>query len=261
MRYPLHLVDAFTDRAFSGNPAAVMLLDEALPDHLMQAVAQEMNQAETAFVTPRNDASDLCWFTPVQEVPFCGHATLAAAHVLAAELGRTGEISFQTRRVGTLRVRIEQSGRYRLDLPRIEPRPVTLRELPFGVSGYRSAFRADEVVCIEVESEKDVRSFEPDFGLIAQHLAEGFCLTAPGYDSDCVSRFFWPSGGIPEDQVTGSLHATLVPFWAGRLGRDRLTAVQASRRGGRLDCELAPQRVFLTGSAITTLRGHIDLPD
>ncbi|WP_210530219.1 PhzF family phenazine biosynthesis protein [Rubellimicrobium arenae] len=261
MMRPIFLVDAFADRPFAGNPAGVMILDSALPARVMQSIAAEMNQAETAFATRRGRAWDLRWFTPTQEVAFCGHATLATAHVLAAEHGASGEIEFLTREVGPLGVRIEGSGRYRLDLPRGEPSFVKLWELPFGVSGYRSAFQAGEVLCIEVETEADVRKFEPDFGLIAEFLPGGLCLTAPGDSTDMASRFFWPSGGIPEDHVTGSLHATLVPFWAKRLGRDRLTATQVSPRGGRLECELSGKRVHLSGSAVTVLRGHIDLPD
>lgn len=261
MRHPLRLIDAFAERPFAGNPAAVLVLGAPLAEGAMQEVAMELAQAETAFVLPRGDDWEIRWFSPTREVDFCGHATLAAAHALAEGQGARGEVTFHTREVGPLRVRIDGAGRYTLDLPRIDPVPAEIPELPFRVPAARSAFRASEVLCLEVESESDVRAFEPDLNLISQLFEGGFCLTAPGAEADIASRFFWPSYGIPEDQVTGSLHATLVPFWAARLGRDRLTAVQASRRGGRLDCRLEAARVLLTGPAVTTLEGEIVLPD
>ncbi len=262
MRLPIHLVDAFAERAFAGNPAAVMILDVPLPEPVMQAVATEMAQAETAFVVRRDGACDLRWFTPVQEVPFCGHATLAAAHVLAQEHGAVGDVAFHTREVGVLRVTVEGSARYTLDLPRFEPEPADATAALTLVPGALSAFRGPGNLYLELVSEAELRAVRPDFGAIAAAMGEdGLCLTAPGEQADFASRYFWPSGGIPEDQVTGSTHSVLVPFWAARLGRDRLSALQASSRTGELDCRLTDTRVRLTGSAVTTLRGWIDLPD
>lgn len=262
MRHPVLLVDAFSARPFGGNPAGVMILDAALPEPLMQAVAAEMAQAETAFAVRGEGAWELRWFTPTREAAFCGHATLAAAHALAEEHGATGEIAFRTREVGVLRVTVEGGGRYTLDLPRFDPEPLDLAAVASCVPGAREAFRNWENLFAVLDSEAAVRAFRPDMEAIAAATGpDGLVVTAPGEGCDVASRYFWPTGGIPEDHVTGSIHATLVPFWAARLGRDRLSAVQASRREGRLDCALTDTRVRLTGSAVTTLRGHIDLPD
>ena len=262
MRHPIFVVDAFADRPFRGNPAGVMVLEEALPEAVMQDVAQEMAQAETAFVVRRDGACEIRWFTPTQETAFCGHATLASAHVLAAELGMGGEIAFHTREVGVLKVRAEGEGRYRLDLPRLDPEPLDLTRIAAAAPGAREAFRSFGNLFAVMDDEAAVRDLVPDMAAIAAATGpNGLVVTAPGRDVDFVSRYFWPTGGIPEDPVTGSIHATLVPFWAGRLGRDRLSALQASRREGRLDCALTESRVWLTGSAVTTLRGQIDLPD
>jgi predicted PhzF superfamily epimerase YddE/YHI9 len=222
----------------------------------------ELAQAETAFVVRREGAHDLRWFTPTQEAAFCGHATLAAAHALAEADGAAGEIAFHTREVGVLRVTVEGWGRYTLDLPRFEPEPVASGPFENLVPGARGAFRAKDNLYIELGSEAELRAYVPDFAAIAAATGpDGLCLTALGEGTDFASRYFWPSGGIPEDHVTGSTHAALVPFWAARLGRERLTALQASRRGGRLDGRLTDTRVLLTGPAVTTLRGHLDLSD
>jgi predicted PhzF superfamily epimerase YddE/YHI9 len=261
MRHPILIVDAFADRPFAGNPAAVMLLDAPLPERAMQAIAAEMAQAETAFAVARPDGGwDLRWFTPLCEVPFCGHATLAAAHALA-ETGRaSGTLAFHTREMGVLRVGQEGKGLYALDLPRLDPGPGDLDALRPLVPGGLSAFRSFENHFVELGSEAEIRAFEPDLAAIARLGAFGLCVTAPGVEADFASRYFAPGAGIPEDAVTGSIHATLVPFWAARLGRDRLEAVQASRRGGRLGCRLAGDRVILTGRAVTVLRGEIAMP-
>lgn len=263
MRRPILLIDAFAERPFTGNPAGVMLLDHPLPEAAMQAVAMEMAQAETAFAVARADGGwDLRWFTPTTEVGFCGHATLATAHALA-EAGRGGDLlAFHTREVGVLRVRVAGAGRYVLDLPRIEPEPRDLAVLGGLVPGATEAFAGGGDVVAVVPSEAHVRAYRPDLAAIAALPGvRGLALTARGAEADIVSRFFGPAAGIPEDAVTGSLHAMLVPLWAPRLGRDTLTAVQASARGGRIAARLEPARVHLTGSAVTTLRGEIDLPD
>jgi predicted PhzF superfamily epimerase YddE/YHI9 len=262
MRLPVLLVDAFAERPFCGNPAGVAILEAPLPEPLMQAVAMELAQAETAFVVRRDGAFDIRWFTPMREAAFCGHATLAAAHALAGELGLEGEIAFHTREVGVLRVAVEGGGRYRLDLPRFDPEPLDLAAVAACAPGAREAFRNRENLFAVLGSEAELRAFQPDMAAIAAATGpDGLALTAPGEGADFVSRYFWPTGGIPEDHVTGSIHATLVPFWAARLGRDRLTAVQASRREGRIEGALAGTRVHLTGAAVTTLRGHLDIPD
>lgn len=263
MKLPLWLIDAFAERPFSGNPAGVVLLEEPIPDTLMQDIATELAQAETAISLPRSDGSwELRWFAPLREVAFCGHATLAAAHAIATERNGAGTITFRTRFVGDLRVRSEGRGRYVLDLPRVDPAPADLEALRTLVPEAAEAFATFENVFAVLPSEQAVRDFAPDLAAIEEALGGmGLAITARGAEADMVSRYFAPAAGIPEDQVTGSIHATLAPFWAARLGRTRLVAEQASRRGGRILCDVAGERVLLTGGAVTVLRGEIVLPD
>lgn len=262
-RLPVYVVDAFTAQPFAGNPAAVVPV-QAWPDAaLMQAIAAEMNLSETAFVRPRASGGwDLRWFTPLLEVDFCGHATLATAHVLATERGQAGPFDFRTR-VGALRVTPEGHA-LRLDVPALPPEPVAA--LPDGIAGLfasppRAVFRNFENLFCLLDTAEEVRRFRPDGARLAGLGATGLCITAPGRDgADFVSRYFAPGGGIAEDPVTGSTHATLVPFWAARLGRATLHARQLSARGGGPSCELVGDRVWLTGHAVTVLRGTLSLP-
>jgi predicted PhzF superfamily epimerase YddE/YHI9 len=261
-------VDAFAERLFAGNPAAVLILDDWLDDALMQAIAAENNLAETAFACRRGDESgvfDLRWFTPTMEVPFCGHATLATAHVLATAYGIGGEITFATREVGILKVRPEGSGGYTLDLPSQPPVEITPPAAlpPLFPAGWHGVLRAQDNVFVVLESEAQIRSYRPDDAGILALSGLSLCITAPGEANspfDFVSRFFAPGVGIPEDPVTGSIHASLTPYWAERLGRTALVAFQASRRGGRLDCRLADGRVLVTGHALTYMEAQIVLP-
>jgi PhzF family phenazine biosynthesis protein len=258
-------VDAFTDRLFAGNPAAVLILDEWPDDTLMQAIAAENNLAETAFALRRGaSAFDLRWFTPAIEVPFCGHATLATAHVLATAYGVEGEISFATRHIGELRVRPAAMGGYVLDLPSLPPEPVDASPALHDLfpSGWDALFRAMENIYVVLPTEAAIRTYQPDFARILQMTGLSLCITAPGDEAgpfDFVSRYFAPDAGIPEDPVTGSIHASLTPYWAERLGRTRLRAFQASRRGGHILCEQAGDRVLLTGQAITFMEAVIHL--
>lgn len=256
----MYQVDAFADRLFTGNPAAVLVLDEWLPDETMQALAAENNLAETAFARRQSEGFDLRWFTPQREVDFCGHATLATAHVLAAEMDLAGTLRFATR-VGELRVTPVAEG-YRMDFP-LQP-PVPLKADDAALDGLfavrpRSFFQGPGGVFAELPDEAAIRSFVPDLWRIAELDGLGLCITAPGERTDFVSRFFAPGAGIDEDPVTGSIHATLAPFWGERLGKSRLSAFQASARGGRLDCELADPRVLITGRALTFMRAEIRL--
>lgn len=263
----LYQVDAFTDRLFAGNPAAVLILDHWLSDDLMLAIAQENNLAETAFVKARSDGAwDLRWFAPAHEVDFCGHATLATAHVLLtkayADVGVS--LAFHTR-VGQLRVSKARDG-YRLDIPRLSPEP--LEALPPEIRGIFgeppvSIFRNFENIFADLGSAEAVRQFVPELSAIARLGPVGLVVTGRETGSGrahFVSRYFAPGAGIPEDPVTGSIHATLVPYWAERLRSHRLMAFQASARGGWLDCELAEDRVFLVGNAVTFMEGTISLP-
>ncbi|MBB4301585.1 PhzF family phenazine biosynthesis protein [Rhodobium orientis] len=254
-------VDAFTDRVFGGNPAAVLILDRWLSDAVLQAIAGENNLAETAFACRGKDGWHLRWFTPTVEVDFCGHATLATAHVLAREHGVAGEMRFATR-VGELRVTATEDG-YALDVPLLAPEP--LERLPEEVAHLVPAgailFRNFENFFAELADEDAVTGFSPDLSAIAKLGPVGLVVTATGTTTDFVSRYFAPGAGIPEDPVTGSTHATLAPYWATRLGKARMTARQASARGGSLTCEIAGERVRLYGQAVTFMKADIRLPD
>jgi PhzF family phenazine biosynthesis protein len=262
----MYQVDAFTDGLFAGNPAAVLVLDDWLPDDLMLVITQENNLAETAFVKARSDGAwDLRWFAPAHEVDFCGHATLATAHVLLAEVKAEAPLAFHTR-VGELRVCKDPRG-YKLDIPRLSPEP--LEALPAEIADVFDSqpvhiFQNFENIFADLGSADTVRSFVPDLPAIARLGPVGLVVTgeeASGGRAHFVSRYFAPGAGIPEDPVTGSIHATLVPYWAERLRRNRLMAFQASARGGWLDCELAEDRVFLAGNAVTFMKAEISLPE
>jgi predicted PhzF superfamily epimerase YddE/YHI9 len=251
-------VDAFTRRPFAGNPAAVCLLDEPRDDAWMQAVAAEMNLAETAFVEREGDGFGLRWFTPTTEVDLCGHATLAAAHVLW-ELGESGDrLRFRTRS-GTLTAE-RTDGSIHLDFP-AEPAGATdvppgLEDALGAVSRWVGRNRFDYLV--EVADGGTVRSLVPDFRALRQLPGRGFIVTAAGEKGcDFVSRFFAPGAGIDEDPVTGSAHCCLGPYWAARLGRSDLVGYQASTRGGYVGVHVAGERVVLSGPAVTVLRGEL----
>ena len=258
-------VDAFANEVFSGNPAAVLILDDWPDTALMLAIAQENNLAETAYAKRREDGTwDLRWFTPAHEVEFCGHATLATAHVLATEHEIDGTMTFHTR-VGELRV-MPEDGRYRLDIPALPPEPLDV--LPPELDGVFAAppailFRNFENVFADLGSEEAVRAFVPDLLRIARLGPVGLVITGRGSGSsgaDFVSRYFAPGAGIPEDPVTGSIHATLVPYWSDLLDAPVHRAFQASARGGWLDCELKGDRVLLRGQAMTYMDAIIRVP-
>lgn len=260
-RLVMYQVDAFASAVFTGNPAAVVILEEWLTDEMMQHIAAENNLAETAFSFLNGSRRHLRWFTPTQEVDFCGHATMATAHVLASEYDVAEDIVFDTR-IGDLRVSLADD-RYILDLPCFQPQPIEGLDIPDGIipDGSLGAFRNFENVYVELADEAAVRGYVPDFPRIALLDPLGLVITARGKTSDFVSRCFFPAAGIPEDPVTGSAHATLVPFWARRMGKDTLTGFQCSRRGGALSCQVADDRVLLTGRAVTFMKAEIFLPE
>jgi predicted PhzF superfamily epimerase YddE/YHI9 len=261
MKLPMYQVDAFTSRVFGGNPAAVVLLDRWLPNETLLAIAAENNLSETAFVIPRADVSPLRWFTPALEVDLCGHATLAAGHVLLARgLPSSSQVVFSTRS-GELMVRRE-GDLLAMDFPSRPGRPVEVTEAILSVLGTRprEALLARDLLAI-FESEAQVRAFRPDFGRIASLDAFALIISAPGERADFVSRFFAPRAGVPEDPVTGSAHCTLVPYWSSRLGKTKLVAEQLSTRGGELRCELRGDRVVMAGDAVDYLSGEITVPD
>jgi len=253
--------DAFSDRRFAGNPAAVCVLEEARPDAWMQDVAREMNLSETAFLTPADDGFGLRWFTPAVEVDLCGHATLASAHVLWEDghlpPGQTAR--FHTRS-GLLTAEWSE-GWIWMDFPAsppraAEPQPELLRALG-AEPRWVGTSRFDMLV--ELESERAVRTLEPDIARLRRVPTRGVIVTAraDGGGADFVSRFFAPAVGVDEDPVTGSAHCVLAPFWAERLGRDELTGFQASARGGTVRVRMRGERVLLGGQAVTVMRGEL----
>ncbi len=257
---PFFQVDAFVaGRPLTGNPAAVMPLDRWLDDSVMQAIGAENNLAETAFTVPsdRDDADfDLRWFTPTVEIGMCGHATLASGHILM-----TGErVRFATRQSGILTV--ARAGELlELDMPAAPVEPTKLPELEqaLGIAGETFLSRAGNGNAIMLlEDQAAVLAVQPDFAALAKqpYLVS---VTAPGDEQDIASRVFATYHGVPEDPVTGSAHTALVPFWAKRLGRDRFTALQASKRGGFLDCRLEGDRVILGGRCATVIVGNFQL--
>lgn len=256
---PFVQVDAFADRPFAGNPAAIVPLDAWLPDAVMQAIAGENNLSETAFTVPSAAPGadyDLRWFTPTTEVAMCGHATLASGHVLIAG----DAVRFATRKAGILTVRRDGAGLV-LDLPAIAMRRSDHADLlaALGVGQaevHLSEDGAQATAIVVLDDEAAVRALVPDMKALAavQLMA---IATAPGARTDIASRVFVPAWGVEEDPVTGSAHAALTPFWAARLGTDRLTAHQASRRGGELDCRLAGDRVELSGRCVTVIEGRL----
>lgn len=259
---PVYVVDAFSDRPFSGNPAAVCPLGTPASRAWMQSIAAEMNLSETAFVMPANGMWNLRWFTPTVEVDLCGHATLAAAHVLW-ESGRSDKsqpLQFRSRS-GTLIVVWGKDG-YQMDFPAL---PVEAIPTP---AGFSEAIGADPVwvgtnemdLFAEVADEATLRSLRPDSMRIASYRVRGVIVTARAVEWDFVSRFFAPGSGVPEDPVTGSAHCALGPYWAHRLGRSELIGFQASSRGGQVRVNTYGTRVKLSGHAVTVLRGELDVP-
>lgn len=259
MTLQLYQVDAFTDRVFGGNPAAVVPLQKWLPVSVMQNIAAENNLSETAFFVPLDPGEyQLRWFTPTTEVDLCGHATLAAAWVLFHIIGEQGEqVRFHTLS-GELKVR-RDGERLVLDFPARPATPVpddisVLAAL--GISTAREMLQARDLVVV-LDSAAQVQALTPDFAALRKMNYFAVCVTAPGDDCDFVSRFFAPTQGIDEDPVTGSAHCTLVPYWSRRLGRGTLHARQVSHRGGKLACSLAGDRVEISGEGRCYLRGEI----
>jgi len=259
MRIPLYHVDAFTSEVFSGNPAAVCLLDRWLDDPILQAIALENNLSETAFLVPNARGFDLRWFTPVTEVALCGHATLASAFVLFNCQNWPEEcIRFHTRRSGELVV-TRRGDLLEMDFPAIAAHIITP---PAGLTGAlgvtpQETLGSAEDLLVVLDSEKTVREVQPDFLALARIACRGIIITARGERCDFVSRFFAPRLGIPEDPVTGSSHSVLAPYWAGRLGKNYLHALQVSKRGGELFCTHAGERVKISGQAALYMEGMI----
>ncbi|MEO6000342.1 MAG: PhzF family phenazine biosynthesis protein [Chitinophagaceae bacterium] len=262
MKITITHVDAFTKKIFSGNPAAVCVLDQWLEDSLMQKIGMENNLSETAFLVKDGDAYHIRWFTPTVEVNLCGHATLASAKVLFDQPDvASDEIIFHSKS-GQLKVKKEMNGKLTLDFPASIPALLTdppasiLEGLKIRSDGiYKGPF--DYMVVASDQAE--IESLEPDFKLLATLQSRGIVVTAPGNEVDFVSRCFYPQSGIDEDPVTGSAHTMMTPYWAKKLGKNKLSAIQLSKRKGYLDCVLAGDRVLMSGFAVTFMKGEIDI--
>jgi predicted PhzF superfamily epimerase YddE/YHI9 len=260
---PYWHVDAFAAHPFTGNQAAVMLLDEWLEDAVLQAIGAENNFAETAFLVKDTSGEadwELRWFTPTVEIRLCGHATLAAGFVMLSANPDQELVSFRTRKAGILEV--QRAGEcHAVGLPAIRPSPGAFPDAVAALGGEPLEVwrHPDAYNLFLYESEAEVRALRPDFRALAALGIDSFIATAPGEATDIVSRVFVPGSGVDEDPVTGSAHCVLTPFWAKRLGRSNLTAFQASARGGYLTCRLDGERVWLEGHCVTVVEGRFFL--
>ncbi|NEM98586.1 PhzF family phenazine biosynthesis protein [Pontibacter burrus] len=257
----LYQIDAFTDKVFGGNPAAVCVLDAWLDDATMQNIGAENNLAETAFVVKAGDGYEIRWFTPTVEVDLCGHATLAAAYVLFNYYNHQSEtINLISPRSGLLRVQ-RRGDTLTLDFPtdvcEAAETPEALVQA-FGKAP-QETYKGKTDYLLIYSSEEEVAGFNPDTNLVNSVAARGVIVSAPGRQVDFVSRFFCPQVGIVEDPVTGSAHTTLIPYWSKRLGKQVMTAKQLSKRQGSLGCQYIGDRVKITGKAVTYLTGEIEI--
>ncbi|MFL0796802.1 MAG: PhzF family phenazine biosynthesis protein [Cellvibrionaceae bacterium] len=259
MELDLYQVDAFAEKVFQGNPAAICPLEEWLPDELMQKIAEENNLSETAFFVPEGDNYHLRWFTPKSEVDLCGHATLAAAHVLFTHLGYNKDnIAFETRS-GILEVK-QVNGGYSMLFPASLPTETTTPEALIAAIGTAPVkiLSAFDYIAV-LENETQVRELQPNLHKVAELDLRGLLVTAPGDNCDFVSRCFFPNLDIPEDPVTGSAHCELSPYWGEVLGKTELNAMQLSERSGAIVCVIHEDKVELIGKAVDYLKGTISV--
>lgn len=265
MQLSIYQVDAFTNTLFKGNPAAVVPLQQWLGAEVMQSIAAENNQSETAFLVQGDDGRyAIRWFSPLTEIDFCGHATLASAFILFRLQPELAEITFSADVVGDLQVSRELDGRISMRFPRLDPAPVEevpaallsgLSLTPLRVLANRQAWFA------VYDDEQSVLQVQQDPAQLKLLAPRDVVVTAPGSQSDFVSRYFWPANGGLEDMVTGSIHAGLAPYWSAQLGKAELLAIQASSRGGRLDCAVHDDHVQISGHAVLYLEGLINCPE
>lgn len=261
MQLKLYQVDAFSNKLFSGNPAAVCIIDNWLEDELMQNIALENNLSETAFVVPRGNDFEIRWFTPAVEVDLCGHATLAAGHVIFNYTGFSGdEVLFETKNSGFLKVK-KEGDFLTLDFPADDVKKVSPPERIL------KALEIEPIECYKGKtdfmfvfaSRQEVENVQVDCSIADDVSFRGIIVTAKGDDVDFVSRFFAPGAGILEDPVTGSAHTTLTPYWTRKLGKEELSARQLSKRGGELKCKMAGDRVLISGQAVTYMIGEVEV--
>lgn len=262
MQLILYQVDAFADQLFKGNPAAVVPLENWLSAQTMQQIAAENNLSETAFFVPSEEDFELRWFTPNKEVNLCGHATLAAAHVLFEHLNYDKKVIRFHTQSGWLSVEKEENG-LSMTFPTDQINPIEINELLQQSVNHlpiQAAFRGRDDILVVIEKESDLRELTPNFSAIEQLEARGIIVTAPGETEDFVSRCFYPRYGILEDPVTGSAHTTMLPYWAKVLNRNELVAKQLSVRTGKVLGTFMGETVLLKGQSVTYLIGHIQLP-
>jgi PhzF family phenazine biosynthesis protein len=263
MTIPVYQADAFTDKVFRGNPAAVCPLPSWLPEEMMQQVAMENNLAETAFIVPEGEDYHIRWFTPTVEVALCGHATLASAHVYYDQLGYDRNAIRFNSKSGWLTVERKAPGHYTLDFPADPPARET-GPVPGVFEGLglapRALWKGKSDYLVELDNEEAVATLKPDFRILATVPSRGVLVTARGNDADFVSRCFFPQSGIDEDPVTGSAHCLLTAYWKEKTGKASFKAIQLSARRGWLDCSMEGDRVLMSGQAALFLKGEIYLP-
>lgn len=261
MKQKIYQVDAFAQKVFEGNPAAVCIMESWPAEDWMQNVAMENNLAETAFVVPNDEIYEIRWFTPELEVDLCGHATLASAYVLFNHEGiKSHKIRFHSMRSGALSVEKGEDGQLILDFPEDVAVPAKKNSALDNALGREpiEMFQGKTDYLLIYNSQEEIEALNPDFLSLSKINARGVIVTAPGNEVDYVSRFFAPQSGINEDPVTGSAHTTLTPYWSGVLGKTQMSARQLSKRGGLLHCEYRSPRVLIAGRAVLYSIGEID---
>ena len=261
MKYTIYQVDAFAEKVFQGNPAAVMPLEDWLEDSLMQKIAMENNLSENAFFVKTDAGYHIRWFTPEFEIDLCGHATLASAYIIKNFVEpHLAEINFTTQKAGALRA-MAKDGIYTLDFPSRMPQPCKTPGQLFKSLGITTAVEVlkSRDYFVVLPNEDAVKNADPDFTLIKELDSVGVIVTAKGQSADVVSRCFYPGAGIPEDPVTGSAHCNIVPYWSDKLGKTKLFCKQLSQRGGDLHCELEGDRVLMSGKCVLYLEGEINV--
>ena len=263
MKLKIHHIDAFTDSVFSGNYAAVIVTDDWLPDALMQSIATENNLSETAFAINCGENSyQIRWFSPITEIDFCGHATLATAFVLFNQDRAITEINFFAQAVGKLTVRQAEAGNIEMTFPNRKPETIPLipTQLLNGLSiAPQEVLVSQQAYFVIYANEQDVYAVKPDLEQLKKLAPHDVVVTSTAAKYDFVSRYFWPANGGDEDPVTGSIHAGLAPLWAQRLNKNKLITYQASQRGGLIQCHVSDSDVVISGKAVQYLEGYIEV--
>ncbi|NQY54644.1 MAG: PhzF family phenazine biosynthesis protein [Campylobacteraceae bacterium] len=263
MKLKIYQIDAFTDKVFTGNYAAVILLKEWLSIELMQSIASENNLSETAFIKNTiNNTYEIRWFSPLTEIDFCGHATLASAFVIFEENNMLREIEFIAKAVGSLKVTQEKDNYIKMVFPNRKPKEISSvpNELLKGLSiAPTEVLLSQQAYFAIYENEEDIYKVEPNLEELKKLAPYDVVVTAKGSQYDFISRYFWPANGGKEDPVTGSIHTGLAPYWAEKLNKNNLKAFQASKRGGLLQCTVSPENVVILGKAVKYLEGYIEV--